>query len=96
MRLEAHGFRCNVGVEVRSALLSLIRSLGRLLRLQAPKDPLKRGWKPALDVKMTRQTEEDGLKWSLLKQVLKVCGVHAVARTSRVRGENICYVLAAC
>ena len=37
-----------------------------------------RGWKPALAGRMTRQTEEDGLKWSLLKQILKVCGVHAV------------------
>lgn len=41
-----------------------------------------RGWKPALAGKMTRQTDADGLKWSLLKQILKVRGVHAALDTT--------------
>lgn len=39
---------------------------------QAPKGSLRYGVEVALEAKLERQTEEDGLKWSLLKQILKV------------------------
>lgn len=45
---------------------------GSCLFRQAPKDPLKHGLTAALEAKLIRQTDQDGLKWSLLKQVLKV------------------------
>lgn len=39
---------------------------------QAPKDPLRHGLHAALANKLVRQTELDGLKWHLLKQILRV------------------------
>lgn len=39
---------------------------------QASKDPLRHGLTAALAGKLVRQTDHDGLKWDLLKQVLKV------------------------
>ncbi|CBJ31437.1 hypothetical protein Esi_0256_0006 [Ectocarpus siliculosus] len=38
----------------------------------ASKDPLRHGLTAALSGKLVRQTDHDGLKWDLLKQVLKV------------------------
>ncbi|CAM9989688.1 unnamed protein product [Scytosiphon promiscuus] len=38
----------------------------------APKDPLRHGLHAALAAKLVQQTELDGLKWYLLKQILKV------------------------
>lgn len=39
---------------------------------QAPKDPLRHGLGAALAGRLVRQTDQDGLKWDLLKQVLRV------------------------
>ena len=39
---------------------------------KAPKDPLRSGLGAALAGRLVRQTEQDGLKWDLLKQVLRV------------------------
>lgn len=43
-----------------------------LLFIKAPKDPLRGGLGAALAGRLVRQTNQDGLKWDLLKQVLRV------------------------
>lgn len=43
-----------------------------VLFFQAPKDPLRRGLGAALAGRLAEQTDQDGLKWHLLKQVLRV------------------------
>lgn len=40
--------------------------------VQASKESLRCGVSKALEAKLVQQTEDDGLKWSLLKQILKV------------------------
>lgn len=42
---------------------------------QAPNESLRLGVKEALEERVLQQTQEDGLKWNLLKQILKVYGV---------------------
>lgn len=52
--------------------------------LQAAKDPLTHCWTGALEDRLVRQTERDGLKWSLLKQILKVrCALALLTRLGR-------------
>lgn len=64
------------------SLLGLVRTtlLGcvPLFVLQAPKDPLRHGLGAALARRLVRQTDQDGLKWDLLKQVLRVRDLRSV------------------
>lgn len=68
-----------IGVSLKAWIV-----LGLPRALKAPKDPLSHGWKGALEERLVKQTEQDGLKWSLLKQILKVRNVITWA------GEDAC------